>query len=41
MDFTDAMLAKARERVKKNQWRNVDLIQSDAASYSFPEESMA
>lgn len=37
VDFTDAMLAKARERVKKNQWCNVELIQSDAASYSFPD----
>ena len=37
VDFTDAMLAKARERVKKYQWRNVDLIQSDAAAYSFPD----
>jgi ubiquinone/menaquinone biosynthesis C-methylase UbiE len=37
VDFTDAMLAKARERVKQNQWRNVEFVESDAASYSFPD----
>lgn len=37
VDFTDAMLAKARERVEKQQWRNVELVWSDAASYPFPE----
>lgn len=36
VDFTDAMLAKARERVEERQWRNVELVQSDAASYEFP-----
>jgi demethylmenaquinone methyltransferase/2-methoxy-6-polyprenyl-1,4-benzoquinol methylase len=36
VDFTDAMLAKARERVEKKQWRNVELVQSDAALYQFP-----
>ena len=36
VDFTDAMLAKARERVEKKQWRNVELVQSDAALYRFP-----
>lgn len=38
VDFTDAMLAKARERVKQNQWSNVELVQSDAASYLFPDK---
>lgn len=38
VDFTDAMLARARERVKQNQWSNVELVQSDAASYSFPDK---
>jgi ubiquinone/menaquinone biosynthesis C-methylase UbiE len=37
VDFTDAMLAKARDRVERSQWRNVELVQSDAASYQFPE----
>jgi ubiquinone/menaquinone biosynthesis C-methylase UbiE len=36
VDFTDAMLSKARERVEKSQWRNVELVQSDVASYQFP-----
>jgi demethylmenaquinone methyltransferase/2-methoxy-6-polyprenyl-1,4-benzoquinol methylase len=36
VDFTDAMLAEARERVKKRQWCNVELVQSDVASYQFP-----
>lgn len=37
VDFTDAMLAKARDRVETSQWRNVELVQSDAASYQFPD----
>src|SRR5262249_14755897 len=36
VDFTDSMLAKARERVENAGWRNVELVQSDAASYPFP-----
>ena len=36
IDFTDAMLAQARQRVKKNKWRNVELVQSDVTSYPFP-----
>ena len=36
VDFTDAMLAMARERMEKRQWRNVELVQSDVASYQFP-----
>lgn len=38
VDFADAMLAKARQRVKSNQWRNVELVRSDAAEYPFPDE---
>ena len=36
VDCTDAMLAKAREAVNKQHWRNVELVQTDAASYQFP-----
>lgn len=36
VDFTDAMLAKARERVQRRQWRNVELVQCDVAAYQFP-----
>lgn len=37
VDFTDAMPAKARDRVERSQWRNVELVQSDVASYQFPD----
>jgi ubiquinone/menaquinone biosynthesis C-methylase UbiE len=36
VDLTDAMLAQARRRVEEKGWLNVELIQSDAASYDFP-----
>jgi demethylmenaquinone methyltransferase/2-methoxy-6-polyprenyl-1,4-benzoquinol methylase len=36
VDLTDAMLAHARDRVKAHGWRNVRLVQSDAAEYVFP-----
>lgn len=36
VDLTDAMLTQARERVAQNGWRNVHLVQSDAAKYQFP-----
>jgi demethylmenaquinone methyltransferase/2-methoxy-6-polyprenyl-1,4-benzoquinol methylase len=36
VDLTDAMLAQAQDRVGKNGWRNVTLVQSDAAGFDFP-----
>ena len=36
VDLTDAMLARAQDRVKANGWSNVSLVQSDAASFDFP-----
>ena len=36
IDLTDAMLEKARYRVAKNGWRNVAVLQSDAAEYVLP-----
>ena len=36
VDLTDAMLEKAKSRVEKNGWKNVRLVQSDAAQYAFP-----
>lgn len=36
VDLTDAMLEKARERAERNGWKNVELVQSDAAIYPFP-----
>lgn len=38
VDLTDYMLDKARERTQKQGWRNVELVQSDAASFRFPEK---
>jgi demethylmenaquinone methyltransferase/2-methoxy-6-polyprenyl-1,4-benzoquinol methylase len=35
VDMTDAMLAKARERIRRYQWCNVELVQSDVAKYAF------
>lgn len=36
VDLTDAMLEKARERVDREGWENVELVRSDAAEYEFP-----
>jgi len=36
VDLTDAMLDEARERVVRHGWENVELVQSDAATYEFP-----
>lgn len=37
VDMTDAMLDRARKRVEEAGWENVELVQGDAASYTFPE----
>lgn len=37
VDLTDAMLARAQERIEGNGWANVSLVQSDAAEFDFPE----
>ncbi|RJP69327.1 MAG: methyltransferase domain-containing protein [Candidatus Abyssobacteria bacterium SURF_17] len=37
VDLTDAMLAQAGRRVAENKWSNVELVQSDAASFHFPD----
>ena len=36
VDLTDAMLDQARRRVAAHGWKNVELVQSDAAQYEFP-----
>ncbi len=36
VDLTDAMLDQARQRVADNNWKNVELVQSDAAQYEYP-----
>jgi demethylmenaquinone methyltransferase/2-methoxy-6-polyprenyl-1,4-benzoquinol methylase len=38
VDLTDAMLARAQDRVAANGWRNVSLVQADAADFDFPAE---
>ena len=36
VDLTDAMLEKAKKRIDKNSWKNVELVQSNAEDYEFP-----
>ena len=36
VDLTDAMLAQAQRRTERNGWRNVSLVQADAAEFEFP-----
>ena len=38
VDLTDAMLAQASERTRKNGWSNVELVQADAVAFEFPAE---
>lgn len=37
VDMTDAMLNEARERCKREAMSNVELVQSDAAAFDFPD----
>jgi len=36
VDLTPGMLAQAKKRIMQNDWKNVELIQSDAAEFTFP-----
>jgi ubiquinone/menaquinone biosynthesis C-methylase UbiE len=36
VDLTDAMLARAQDRIKASDWGNVSLVQADAAGFGFP-----
>ena len=38
VDLTDAMLARAGDRVEAHGWSNVSLVQADAAEFAFPAE---
>jgi ubiquinone/menaquinone biosynthesis C-methylase UbiE len=38
VDLTDAMLARAQDRIGANGWSNVSLMQADAAGFDFPAE---
>jgi ubiquinone/menaquinone biosynthesis C-methylase UbiE len=35
VDMSDAMLARARARISRQGWSNVELVQSDVAQYVF------
>jgi ubiquinone/menaquinone biosynthesis C-methylase UbiE len=36
VDLTDAMLARAQDRIKANGWSNISLVQADAADFDIP-----
>jgi ubiquinone/menaquinone biosynthesis C-methylase UbiE len=36
VDLTDAMLARAQDRIKAHGWSNVSLVQADAVGFDFP-----
>ncbi len=36
VDLTDAMLARAEDRIDTNGWRNISLVQADAVDFDFP-----
>lgn len=38
VDLTDAMLERARRRVQRAGWTNVELVEADLAEYSFPRQ---
>src|SRR5271155_3024023 len=38
VDLTDAMLARAQDRIETNGWSNVSLVQADAADFDLPAE---
>jgi demethylmenaquinone methyltransferase/2-methoxy-6-polyprenyl-1,4-benzoquinol methylase len=36
VDLTDAMLARANDRIETHGWSNISLVQADAADFTFP-----
>src|SRR6201996_9233038 len=36
VDLTDAMLARAKDRIETNGWSNISLVQADAVDFEFP-----
>ena len=38
VDLTDAMLARAQDRIEANGWSNISLVQADAVNFDFPAE---
>src|ERR1700759_3993165 len=41
VDLTDAMLARAQDRIRASGWGNVSLVQADAAGFDFPANANA
>src|SRR3984893_2382384 len=41
VDLTDAMLARAQDRIATNGWSNVSLVQADAAEFDIPAQGGA
>lgn len=37
VDLTTEMLDQAEDRIRKNDWTNISLVEADAADYAFPE----
>ena len=37
VDLTTEMLSSAHKRIEHNKWTNIELVQCDAGTYSFPE----
>ena len=40
VDLTDAMLARAQQRIESNRWSNVSLVQADAAEFAYPSDEI-
>ena len=38
VDLTDAMLARAQDRIETSGWSNISLVQADAVAFDFPAE---
>jgi ubiquinone/menaquinone biosynthesis C-methylase UbiE len=41
VDMTDAMLARAQDRIATNGWSNISLVQAEATDFDFPTEVAA
>jgi len=39
VDLTAEMLSAANKRIERHNWSNIELVQSDAAAYSFPDRT--
>lgn len=37
LDLTDAMLEQAHARIQRHGWKNVSLVETDVAAYTFPQ----